>query len=287
MSNSYLKRIAAINDISGVGKCSLTVALPVVSASGVECSCLPTTVLSTHTCEFKGFTLRDLSDDIVPVAEHWAHEKVHFDGICSGYMANAGQAKLIYEAIQLIKSEDTLIVVDPAMADNGAYYAMLGDDIRDEFRSLCAIADIITPNVTEAAFLAGIPYMAPPHTTEYVEGLLAALAKMGPKIVAVTSIYQKDGQVGNIALDTVTGKIYRSMRPAFEGSFHGAGDVFTAAFASLIVRGADIGAAMDVSGELVGDSISRTVERGAPRHYGVDFESALPTYIQKVAKLFE
>ena len=95
-----LKRLLAINDLSGIGKCSLTVALPVVSATGVECACMPTTVLSTHTAVFQNFTVRDLSDQILPMAQHWKQENLAFDGICTGYMANAGQAELIAEAIE-------------------------------------------------------------------------------------------------------------------------------------------------------------------------------------------
>ncbi len=280
-----LKRIAAINDISGVGKCSLTVTLPVVSASGVECACLPTTILSTHTCEFKDYTVRDLSADILPIAKHWAREKVHFDGVCSGYMSNAGQGELIAQAIELIRSPDTLVVVDPAMADNGAYYAMLGDDVRDAFRRLIARADIITPNVTEAALLTGLPFEPAPHGEAYVRRLLEALAALGPKTVAITSIFTAAGEVGNVAMDARTGEVCRAMRPAFEGSFHGAGDVFTAAFSSLLVRGAGVGEAMDAAGGFVGESIERTVRRGTPRQWGVDFEGALPNYVRRVAEL--
>ena len=285
MEKNPLKRLAAINDLSGVGKCSLTVMLPVVSATGVECSCLPTTVLSTHTCVFQGYTVRDLSQDIVPMAEHWAREGVPFDGIVTGYMANAGQAEQIARAMELLRGEGTLVVVDPAMADNGAYYSMLGDPIRDAFRDLIRRADVITPNVTEAALLAGMEYMAPPQSEEYLRRLLAALAALGPRVVAVTSVYDQAGQVGCLALDTGSGKTRRYMHPAYKGSFHGSGDVFTAALSALLVRGAPLEAALETAGELVCDSIRRTVDRGSPRHYGVDFESALPDYIRRVEAL--
>lgn len=282
-----LKRLVAINDLSGVGKCSLTVTLPVVSATGVECACLPTTVLSTHTCGFTGYTVRDLSQDILPIAEHWKREGLHFDAICTGYMANPAQADGIEKAVELIRSEDTFFVVDPAMADNGAYYPMLGEPIRDAFRRLIAKADVITPNVTEAALLTGLPYHEAPHSEEYIQELLHALGKLGAKIVAITSVFTEDGLVGNVALDTRTGEVFRSMHLALEGSFHGAGDVFTASLSSLLVRGATLREAMQLSAMLVCDSIERTVRRGTPRHMGVDFESALPDYGKRVAQLLE
>ena len=280
-----LKRLAAINDLSGVGKCSLTVTIPVVSATGVECACLPTTVLSTHTCGFTGYTVRDLSQDIVPIAEHWKREGLHFDAICTGYMANPEQADGIEKAVELIRSPDTLRIVDPAMADNGAYYPMLGEPIRDAFRRLIAGADVITPNVTEAALLTGLPYLEPPYSEEYIRQLLDALAALGAKIVAITSVFTPDGLVGNVALDTRTGEVFRSMHMAMEGSFHGAGDVFTASLSALLVRGASLHTAMELSALLVCDSIERTIRRGIPRHMGVDFESALPFYSKRVAEL--
>lgn len=281
-----LKRMVAINDISGVGKCSLTVALPVVSAAGVECACLPTTVLSTHTAIFKDFTVRDLSDDIVPMAEHWVREGLRFDGICTGYMANAGQARRIARAIDLLRNEDTLVIVDPAMADNGSYYAMLGDDTRDAFRSLIAHAHVVTPNVTEAALLAGVPYREAPQEMGYVRELLQALVDMGPRIAVITSIHTADGQVGNVALDARTNEMFTAFRPVVDGRFHGTGDLFTAALSALLLRGASLEKTMEIAGALLDESIRQTICRGTPLHWGVAFEAALPSFIRRVEELF-
>lgn len=281
-----LKRLLAINDLSGIGKCSLTVALPVVSAAGVECACMPTTVLSTHTAIFRDYTVRDLSDQIVPMAEHWKKEGLGFDGICTGYMANAGQAELIAEAIRQCRSEDTLVIVDPAMADNGQYYAMLGDDIRDAFRRLIADANVVTPNVTEAALLTGQPYHAGPQSMDYIRGLLEQLVSMGPRIAVVTSVYTEDGRIGNVALDARTGELVTAFRPVTEGRFHGTGDLFTAAFSALLLRGASLDAAMEIGGALLDESIRQTVARGTPLHWGVAFEGALPAFIRRVEALF-
>ena len=128
--------VAAIHDLSGLGKCSLTVALPVISATGVECACIPTAVLSTHTGEFTGWTFRDLSDDMLPIARHWQREGVRIDGIYSGYLASPEQAELLAQTIDCIAAPDTLVIVDPVMADNGIYYSQIDDRMCAAFRRL-------------------------------------------------------------------------------------------------------------------------------------------------------
>ena len=151
-----LKRIAAIHDLSGLGKCSLTVALPVISATGVECACIPTAVLSTHTGEFTGWTFRDLSDDMLPIARHWQRIGARIDGVYSGYLASPEQVGLLAQTLDCIAAPDTLVVIDPVMADNGSYYSKIDDRMCAAFRRLLSRADVITPNVTEAALLAGL-----------------------------------------------------------------------------------------------------------------------------------
>jgi pyridoxine kinase len=286
MSNEALKRVAAINDISCLGKCSLTVALPVVSASGVECACIPTALLSTHTGGFTGYTFLDLADQILPVARHWKAEGFHFDGIFTGYMASPAQAALIGEVIGLLRASDTLVMVDPVMADDGRFYTGFDETMAGAFRGLMPQADIITPNVTEAAFLTGLPYRPGPLDPVYTEELLSRLAALCPGIVAVTGIRFQEEEVGCLALDTRSGERLMAARPAYPGAFHGSGDIFASAFGSLLVRGAGLYDALEASLSLVSDSIERTFRHGAPRHYGSDFEGALPAYIGQVNRLF-
>ena len=195
-----VKRIAAIHDISGFGKCSLTVALPVVSATGVECSCIPTALLSTHTGEFTGWTRRDLTDQMLPIARHWHQLGIRFDGVYSGYLASPAQERVLEEVYGLIAGEGTLIVCDPAMADNGSYYTGFGHDMRDTFRRLCARADVITPNITEAALLAGEEYRPAPHSREYLERIFEGLAALGPRVIAVTGVDDGAGRIGTVVL---------------------------------------------------------------------------------------
>jgi len=282
-----LKRIAAIHDLSGFGKCSLTVALPVISASGVECSCMPTALLSTHTGGFTGFTFRDLSGEMLPIARHWKNEGIGFDGIYSGYLASASQEKTLEEIIDILAGEKTRIIVDPVMADNGKYYSQLGDEMCGAFRSLCGRAHIITPNITEAALLTGLPYSEGPHSEEYLRELFSGLSALCRGVIAITGVRPDHKNVGVCALNTLTGEKCLCVRPARAGVFYGTGDIFASAFASLILRGAGLGEAAETAISLVGDSIDRTAARSTPRRNGVDFEGALPAYIERVAALFK
>lgn len=281
-----LKRIAAVHDISGLGKCSLTVALPVVSASGVECSCVPTALLSTHTGEFENWTLHDLSSEILPIAEHWKSVGAEFDGIYSGYLANPKQAEILQKLIATIKNEDTLIIVDPAMADHGEYYANLDERMCEAFRNLCSHADIITPNVTEAALLAGISCENAPHSEEYIDSLFLALEKLGAKTIAITGVHPNEHELGVMVYDTLSGKKYTALREAREGVFYGTGDIFASALSALLVRGASIEKALELASFLVGESIDRSVKPKELRKFGVEFERVLPDYIKKVEEYF-
>ena len=161
-----MKRIVSIQDISCLGKCSLTVALPIISAMGVECSIVPTAVLSTHTM-FQNFTCKDLTDQIGPIARHWQAEKIRFDAIYTGYLASAEQIGDVCDFFDAFKTEDNLIVVDPVMADNGKLYPAFGPEFPAEMAKVCAKADLIVPNLTEASLLTGLPYR-----TEYDESYI-------------------------------------------------------------------------------------------------------------------
>lgn len=282
-----LKRILAIHDMSGVGKCSLTVALPVISAAGVECSCLPTALLSTHSGDFYGFTKRDLSDELLPIAQHWKREGVRFDGIYTGYLASAQQVELIEQILNLLATPETMLIVDPVMAENGKYYSGFDGEMCAAFRRLCTRADIITPNMTEAAFLTGHAYHPGTVTESEVESLLNALCALGTGVAAITGVLLENGEIGNAVRDTKSGKICFSTRKMHGGVFYGTGDIFASALSALLVRGAPIESALELATALVEGSIARSVLRGGDRRFGVDFEGALPEFLRSVQTLFE
>ena len=172
------KRVAAIHDISCFGKCSLTVALPIISAAGIECAGIPTAVLSTHTGGFSGYTFRDLTEDIMPVASHWKKEGLTFDAVYTGYLGSVEQIDLVCRAVDTFGTDDMLLIVDPVMADHGKLYGGFPENFPKEMTRLCAKADIITPNITEAAFMVDMPYCEAPHSEEYIKGLLDSLRKI-------------------------------------------------------------------------------------------------------------
>ncbi|MEG0308685.1 MAG: pyridoxamine kinase [Clostridium sp.] len=274
-----LKRIVAIHDLSGFGKCSLTVALPVISVAGVECTCMPTAILSTHTGEFTGYTFRDLSEDMYPMAKHWNSLGLEFDAIYAGYLGNSKQTNLVANIISLIKNKNTLVIIDPVMADNGNYYSNLDNDMCKGFLNLCKVADIITPNFTEATLLLGEKYLEPPYTKDYVEGLLKRLSNLGPSKIVLTGVSFNPDEVGAACYDKESGKIHYAFESKTPGSYHGTGDLFTSALSACIVRGINIQNSMKIAINLVKSSIELTYKRGTKAHYGVDFESVLPKFI--------
>lgn len=281
-----LKRILAINDISGVGKCSLTVNIPVISSSGVECAALPTSLLSTHTGEFEGYTFLSLGSEIISIAEHWSRLGIRFDGIVSGYISSLEQVGMVKKVLELCRNEDTLIFVDPVMADNGVFYSGFDENMCDALRELARGADVICPNITEAAFLAGVKYEKPPHTKTYVEEIIADLKNLNTPLIAVSGIHPDSERIGNMVYDSRSGAVYTAFRPLRPGIFYGVGDIFTSSFSALITRGADAGTALRLASELVDRSITATCEIGKERKYGTDFEPALSDYSKKVEYCF-
>mgnify|MGYP000768236516 FL=1 len=172
------------------------------------------------------------------------------------------------------------------MADNGSYYSKIDDRMCAAFRRLLSRADVITPNVTEAALLAGLPYEPGTHSDAYLAQLFQALGALGAGVVTVTGVRPQPDVIGNVACDCRTGEMHASMRPAHPGVFYGTGDVFASALAALLVRGAPLSDALETATALTDESICRSLWRDTPRHFGVDFEGALPAYIRRVEKIF-
>lgn len=277
-----LKRIAAIHDLSGFGKCSLTIALPIISVAGVECTCMPTAILSTHTGGFTGYTFRDLSLDMYAMAKHWHSLNLKFDAIYAGYLGNPSQAKLLENIIALIKNEETLVIIDPVMADNGIYYSKLNDEMCRGFRKLCKVADIITPNFTEAALLLEEEYVKPPYTYEYVEGLLKRLSTLGPSKIVLTGVCFNENEIGAACYDAKSGEVHYYLSKKIPTSYHGTGDLFTSSLSAAVVRGISLPKAIKIAVNLVKNSVERTYLQGTPCNYGVNFEGVLHSFIEEI-----
>ena len=277
-----IKRIVTIQDISCVGKCSLTVALPIISAMGVETAILPTAVLSTHTM-FKGFTVKDLTDQIAPIAEHWKKENFKFDAIYTGYLGSFEQISLVSQFFRDFKTPDNLIVVDPVMADNGKLYPAFDEAYAKENAKLCAGADLIVPNITEASFLTGLPYRETYDRT-YITDLLKALAQLGPKYVVLTGVSFHEGEIGVMGLNSRTGETFEYYNEKVPVSYHGTGDIFSSTVVGALTRGIAMPEAFRIACDYTRDTIDYTFRTPGTSSYGVDFEVTLPKLVERLAK---
>ncbi|MBQ7474618.1 MAG: pyridoxamine kinase [Clostridia bacterium] len=272
------KRILTVQDISCVGQCSLTVALPILSASGVETCILPSAVLSTHTAGFKGFTFRDLTDDIPAIAAHWKSENIKFDAIYTGYLGSAKQIAYVKEMFRDLAAPGALLIADPAMADNGRLYTGFDQAFVEEMKTLCSVADIILPNITEASFLTGLPYREE-YDGAYIDELIAALREGGAKTVILTGVGFSEGKTGVMVNEGGVSRYYEHHRIP-KGS-HGTGDVYASAFVGALMRGKSAYDSAAIAADYTVRCIENTV--GDPDHwYGVKFEPVLPYYIGRL-----
>ena len=276
------KRVMAVHDISCFGKCSLTVALPVLSAAGVEVSVIPTAVLSTHTGGFTGYTYRDLTEDMPKIAQHWKTLNLDFDGIYTGFLGSFEQIHLVSELFDDFKGKDTLILVDPVMADNGALYKSFSPEFPQEMVKLCQKADVIVPNMTEAALLLNEPYRPGPYNKVYIDDLLKRLSGFGPQQIVLTGVYFDEENLGAAAYDRKTGDISYVLSSRIEGSYHGTGDVFASALLGAVLNGFPLSKAVRIAVNFTAGSIVRTKEAKTDVRFGVNFEAGIPQFIQEL-----
>lgn len=265
------KRVLTIQDISCVGQCSLTVALPVISACGIETSVLPSAVLSTHTCGFTGFTFRDLTNDMPAICDHWKKEGIVFDGIYTGYLGSAKQIEYVKEIINSTASSDCLVVVDPAMADNGKLYPAFDMAFVEEMKKLCSNADYLLPNITEACFLTGMEYKTE-YDKAYIKELISKLIALGAKNVVLTGVSYEKGYTGVVVFENGKEEYYKHLQIA--GGIHGTGDIYASAFVGARLRGKSAYEAAKIAADYVVECIKES--KNDPDHtYGARFEPVL------------
>lgn len=278
-----MKRIVSIQDISCLGRCSQTVALPVISAMGAECVILPTAVLSTHTM-FQGFTCKDLSDQLHPVADHWKKEGFHFDAIYTGYLASAEQIEDVCDIFRRFRSNDTIIFVDPAMADNGKLYPAFGPEFPAEMAKVCAMADIVVPNLTEACLLTDTPYQQE-YDEAYVKDILKKLCALGAKKAVLTGVGFNPGELGVMAYDPETNDYFTYFSEHLPTSYHGTGDLFSATCVGAMADGSTLEEALKIAVDYTVECIRITAEAGLEKYYGVEFERAIPFLLRRMGKV--
>lgn len=272
-----MTRILTVQDISCVGQCSITVALPIVSAFGVETSILPSAVLSTHTGGFTGFTFRDLSDDMPAIARHWQKEKLDFDAVYTGYLGNSKQVDYILDIAKNLLKKGGKLIVDPAMADYGKLYTGFDLAFVDEMKRLCASADYILPNLSEATFLLHEPYVAEGYDKAYIEGICKRLRAIGAKNVVLTGVSFSPEKLGIAIYDGEKTEYYFNDRE--RRNSHGTGDVFASAFTGALLTGKSAYEAASLAADFTVRSIQLTPEDHV---YGVTFEKAIPLIVESL-----
>ena len=267
-----MKRIASIQDFSCIGSCSQTIALPVLSAMGVECAALPTALLSAHTA-FDGFVSLDLTPQLPAIMAHWRAMHLRFDAVYTGYLASAEQVGLVGALLDGMDERPALTLIDPVMGDNGALYAGFSDTFPQAMRALCGRADVLTPNVTEACLLTGTAY-SPVQDAAQTRRLLERLLELGCRAAVLTGL-RVDGDMAVAALQRDgTGTLVRTSY--IPEVFHGTGDLFASTCAGALVQGAPLERAVRLAADYVALTLRRTVQAPDRRWYGVNFQETLP-----------
>mgnify|MGYP005956486883 CR=1 FL=1 len=267
-----MKRIASIQDFSCIGSCSQTIALPVLSAMGVECAALPTALLSAHTA-FDGFVSLDLTPQLPAIMAHWRAMHLRFDAVYTGYLASAEQVGLVGALLDGMDERPALTLIDPVMGDNGALYAGFSDSFPQAMRALCGRADVLTPNVTEACLLTGTAY-SPVQDAAQTRRLLERLLELGCRAAVLTGL-RVDGDMAVAALQRDgTGTLVRTSY--IPEVFHGTGDLFASTCAGALVQGAPLERAVRLAADYVALTLRRTVQAPDRRWYGVNFQETLP-----------
>ena len=275
------KQVLAIHDLSCVGRCSLTVALPVLSAAGLHVSVLPTALLSTHTGEFTGYTNLDLTQEMAKIYAHFQTLPLRFDGLYSGFLGSWEQLALVEDVFAHYRRADTLLLVDPVMADHGKLYATYTETLARDMGRLCRQADVIVPNLTEAAILLEASYREQPSFPQ-VEAMLRALNKRyGCRQAVITGILQ-DGLLGAAAYDAQRDCVFFHGQPPMDHVFYGTGDVLASALLAGLMRGRSLSQATTLAVDFTYQSMLHTLDNGLPLRYGVAFEQALPMLVRSL-----
>ena len=276
-----MKRIVTIQDISCVGKCSLTVALPIISAMGIETAVIPTALLSTHTA-FKNFTYRDLTGDLPKIAKHWKQEKFNFDGIYTGYLGSIEQIDILKEFFKQFKTPDNFIFIDPVMADNGKLYAGFDANFVKEMKKLCKMADIIVPNLTEASYMLEKEYKEI-YSEQEIKDILIELSNLGPKYVVLTGVSFKDNKLGVMSYNKETNEFFTYFKEKIPAKYHGTGDIFASTLVGAITNNNTLEEGLKIAVDYVWETINDTYKTNKKDAYGVNFETKIPYLINRVS----
>ena len=268
-------RVAAIHDMSGFGRCSLTVAIPILSTMGIQCCPLPTAFLSTHTGGFEGFTFLDMTDELPKVAAHWKSLGLGFQAVYSGFLGSERQIAIVEDFLREFRGPDTLAVIDPVMGDHGTVYQTYTPAMCAGMARLAELADVITPNLTEAALLLDIPYGELPVGEAGCREIVERLSLDGRRSVVLTGASTAPELTGAMCFDARTGQTEAVQTQRVPQEFHGTGDVFASVLTGALVQGASLPDAVRQAVDFVRACAERTARAGIPMREGVEFEPLL------------
>lgn len=266
-------RAAAVQDLSGFGRCSLTVALPILSAMGVQVSCLPTAILSTHTGGFTGYTFRDLTNDMEPFFRHWQKEGLAFDALYTGYLGSLEQLAIVQRFFDAFQTKENITLVDPVMGDHGVLYSRFDDRMVRGIRGLCARADVIVPNMTEAAFLTDTPYRPEMQTEAQLTELSERLMALGAKNVVLTGVRPQRDYLGAASFDGK--KLHVYAQPHVPKQYDGTGDVFASVLLGGLMQKKTLEESVAAAADFTRACVEISLQNGTDMHHGVDFEMCL------------
>ncbi|WP_053955471.1 pyridoxamine kinase [Inediibacterium massiliense] len=270
-----VKRVAAIHDLSGFGRSSLSVIIPILSTMKVQVCPVPTAVLSTHTGGFEGYSFVDLTDTMEDYIQHWKKLDIDFDCIYSGFLGSPKQIDIVSRFIDLFGNKENLKVIDPVMGDNGQLYSTMNEEMIDKMKKLIKKADIITPNFTEAAYLLDESYDTK-MSEEMIKNWLVRLADMGPKIVIITSVPEKECKnTSVIAYDREGKKFWKVSCLYIPAHFPGTGDTFTSVLVGSLLQGDSLPVAMDRSVQFIISAIRASYGFDYPEREGILLERVL------------
>lgn len=275
------KRVLTFQDISCLGQCSITVALPIISACGIETVVLPSAVLSTHTGGFTDYTFRDLTEDIPSIWKHWKKEGQIFDCLYTGYLGSITQIDYVKDIYDNVITSGGPLIVDPAMADFGNLYSGFDQNFVDHMAKLCGMADIILPNLTEAAFMTNTELRLDKHDEAYILELLHKLTELGPKHIVLKGISYDEDKIGIAVYDTENESIDYYFTEKIPVSSPGTGDCYASAFTGAFIQGHSVIDSASIAADFVVECIKRTMDDQYHR-YGVKFEKAIPYLVNKL-----
>ena len=277
------KRILTIQDVSCYGQCSLTVALPILSAMGIETAIIPSAILSTHTGGFTGYTFRDLTEDLPAISAHWKKEGISFDAFYTGYIGSKKQLDYIKDIVSANAKKDSLFIVDPVMADNGKLYYGFDEEFAMEMARFVKGANVILPNLTEASFLLKEPYVGEDYDKEYIEKLVRRLSALSEGDVVLTGVSFSPNKLGVAAYSKKKDAVHYYFEKRVEGSFHGTGDVYASTFSGGLMRGLSLEEAADLAVDFTVQAIAETLSDRKEHWYGVKFEKAIPYLVKRLS----